>query len=152
MLLPHVRVHPDGKDLVVPVAVYCSAVHPHSHIQTTLIHYPLNTNIPFLAPFLAFKLVQICFMLSTACTRRRASLSSLGGWLASLGALSFVVSDAVLGFDKFAPPALFAGLWFWQPFLLVMSTYYAAQILIAASTLCDDTGAAPIKAKVDKTA
>jgi uncharacterized membrane protein YhhN len=67
--------------------------------------------------------------------------------LATLGALSFVASDAVLGFDKFAPATMFEGLWFWQPFLLVMSTYYAAQALIAASTLCDAVSSASQRSK-----
>jgi uncharacterized membrane protein YhhN len=48
------------------------------------------------------------------------------GWLAALGALVFMVSDATLAFDRFVRPWPGAR-------VAVMVTYYAAQMLIAAS-------------------
>ena len=53
-----------------------------------------------------------------------------GSILAFAGALTFVASDFTLAWDKFAEPV--AAAW-WQPKLIVMATYYSAQILITAS-------------------
>ncbi len=53
-----------------------------------------------------------------------------GSFLAFVGALTFVASDFTLAWDKFADPV--AAAW-WQPKLIVMLTYYTAQILITAS-------------------
>lgn len=49
-----------------------------------------------------------------------------GALLAALGAVLFVASDALLAYNRFAKPLRVAPLW-------VMSTYYAAQWLIALS-------------------
>jgi alkenylglycerophosphocholine/alkenylglycerophosphoethanolamine hydrolase len=50
------------------------------------------------------------------------------GGSASWGALLFAFSDGVLAWDNFAQPLLYAR-------LLTMTTYYAAQVLIALSAL-----------------
>lgn len=51
---------------------------------------------------------------------------SPGSGLAAAGAILFVASDSVLALDRFRSPVP------WSP-LLVLGTYYAAQILIASS-------------------
>lgn len=53
-----------------------------------------------------------------------------GSTLAAFGSLVFVSSDFTLAWNKFCPAPV---TWWWQPKLIVMGTYYAAQLLIAAS-------------------
>jgi uncharacterized membrane protein YhhN len=69
----------------------------------------------------------ISLMAWTAAGRALApETSQPSGVLAALGALVFMTSDAILAFDRFARP--------WPgAHAAVMVTYYAAQILIAAS-------------------
>ena len=59
-----------------------------------------------------------------------------GYWLTVAGAALFLLSDAVLAWDKFAPPPLGADgrvrWWFRAPKVVVMCTYYGAQMLLAA--------------------
>jgi uncharacterized membrane protein YhhN len=57
----------------------------------------------------------------------RAAAGLPGGWLAAIGAALFVVSDSALAINRFVRPFRAA-----QP--LVLSTYFAAQTLIAFST------------------
>jgi uncharacterized membrane protein YhhN len=58
---------------------------------------------------------------------RRLSTEQRGSLLAFLGALLFIASDSVLALDKFRRP-------FRSAQLLILSTYFAAQWLIALST------------------
>ena len=69
----------------------------------------------------------ISLMAWTAAGRALAPATAQpSGALAALGALVFMASDAILAFDRFARP--------WPgAHAAVMATYYAAQILIAAS-------------------
>jgi uncharacterized membrane protein YhhN len=59
---------------------------------------------------------------------RATALGAPAAAAGAIGALSFLVSDSVLAFDRFARP--FAG-----AHAVVMVTYYAAQILIARAAL-----------------
>jgi uncharacterized membrane protein YhhN len=59
---------------------------------------------------------------------RATALGAPAAYAGAAGALSFLVSDSVLAFDRFARP--FAG-----AHGVVMVTYYAAQILIACAAL-----------------
>ena len=69
--------------------------------------------------------VMISFMAWAALGLEHA-MQSLGGGLGALGAFVFMTSDAILALDRFVRP--------WRgAHAAVMITYYAAQILIAAS-------------------
>ena len=63
-----------------------------------------------------------------AIARALAPDAPVGATVGAVGAASFFVSDGVLAVDRFARP--FAG-----AYAVVMTTYYAAQVLIAASAL-----------------
>lgn len=54
----------------------------------------------------------------------RTQVSSRSYWLVLLGAISFLISDSVLAFNKFTHPINYQAFW-------VMSTYCLAQFLIA---------------------
>ena len=58
---------------------------------------------------------------------RALTLRVPGAWTAAIGAALFVLSDTMLGLDRFRP-----GVNLWP--VLVLGTYYAAQWLIALST------------------
>jgi len=60
------------------------------------------------------------------CLASMAAQAASVGRAAALGGALFVVSDALLAFNKFGQPLPLAGLW-------VLATYWAAQMLIAAS-------------------
>lgn len=60
-----------------------------------------------------------------ACIRWRAG-EAVGAGLAAVGALSFVLSDALLALDRFRRPFRHSRAW-------VLASYYAAQALIALS-------------------
>ena len=86
-------------------------------------------------PVLVYGLA-ICTMGFTAINRMLSDhIDSKSGLLGFLGALSFVVSDTILAFNKFYSPIPSAH-------VFVMITYYLAQLLITSSVL-----AMPIKAK-----
>jgi uncharacterized membrane protein YhhN len=70
-----------------------------------------------------------------ACVRWRAGAGA-GGALAAIGALSFVLSDALLALNRFRRPMRHAHAW-------VLATYYAAQVLIALSVRGTAGAAAP---------
>jgi uncharacterized membrane protein YhhN len=76
-----------------------------------------------------FLSIQVCVYCTAIALMAYRSFAS-GSWLAFIGALVFVVSDFTLAWDKFAPAPAFS---WWQPRLIVMSTYYVAQVLITMS-------------------
>ena len=77
-----------------------------------------------------FALLQVCAYCSIIAAMAYSALVS-GSRVAAAGSLLFVLSDLTLAWNKFAPPI--AAAW-WHPQLIVMSTYYVAQLLIAGST------------------
>jgi uncharacterized membrane protein YhhN len=67
----------------------------------------------------------------------RGANGARGYWLTVGGAALFLFSDAVLAWDKFAPPPRVASSgavrwWFRAPKVLVMASYYGAQALLAS--------------------
>ena len=89
----------------------------------------LSTLLPHVARRQADLLAPVCVYCAAIAVMAYAAISS-GSALATAGALVFVVSDFALAYDKFAPAPL---AWWWQPRLIVMVTYYVAQLLITAS-------------------
>ncbi|KAM9632993.1 lysoplasmalogenase TMEM86B [Trichechus inunguis] len=79
--------------------------------------------LPRLPPDMALPLVAYALLLATVLWR-----GLVRGGSAGLGALLFTISDSVLAWDAFAQPLPHAR-------LVVMTTYYAAQALIALSAV-----------------
>lgn len=72
-----------------------------------------------------------------------AAVTTVGNryrWLAVAGALLFVVSDSALAYNKFITAIPYRT-------LIVMSTYYAAQLSIALYALCNSSANRPGQAK-----
>jgi uncharacterized membrane protein YhhN len=76
---------------------------------------------PLRAPVILYSLA-ICVMM----WRAAATVGLPGGWTALAGALVFAASDTILALDRFHRPLPHAR-------VLVMATYWAGQVLIAAS-------------------
>lgn len=98
--------------MIVPILAYASFM--SWHLIQALIH---DDNYALGAPVLLYIIV-ISFMTWSAIMT--------GNKLAIVGSLLFAVSDSILSWDRFVSDIVFAG-------PLIMTTYYAAQFLIASS-------------------
>ena len=96
-------------------------------------HILAGKDAPLLPAVLVYVAVITCMLYLAAV---REAHCARGYWLTVGGAALFLLSDAVLAWDKFAPPPLGANgrvrWWFRAPKVVVMCTYYAAQMMIAA--------------------
>jgi uncharacterized membrane protein YhhN len=82
---------------------------------------------PLLLPVVVYMLAIGTMVYLSIVRTEAAAGSSKGKYLSALGAVVFAVSDSILAWDKFASPVPFAK-------VLVMVTYYGAQLLIAFGT------------------
>jgi len=82
-----------------------------------------------------FYVAAIMGMAWLACVRWRTGLEA-GAALAAVGALTFVLSDALLAFDRFRRRFRHSRAW-------VLASYYAAQALIALSVRWTAVGSSP---------
>ena len=89
----------------------------------------------FVVPVAVYSSV-ISVMVAKSLIRSPAHFSQTSITLATLGSLSFMVSDGVLSFQLFV-------LNFPYAHLIVMLTYYGGQMLIALSACAFVSGAAP---------
>jgi uncharacterized membrane protein YhhN len=93
--------------------------------------------VPHLKPDLVVPVAVYASVISAmayaALTRTASGTTAKGVRRAAAGALVFVVSDSVLALDKFVSPLPHAK-------LVVMLTYYAAQLLMSASVHADGEG------------
>ncbi len=79
------------------------------------------------APVCVYALV-LATMMHRAYDRSAAAVGRSSWVLCFVGALLFVLSDSVLAWDRFVHPVAAAR-------VIVMTTYYAGQLLIALSTV-----------------
>ncbi len=116
----------------LPVAAVCCM--PSALVLRALGPHILGGKDAALLPAVCAYVAVITCMLYLAVVR--SPDSPRGYWLTVGGAALFLFSDAVLAWDKFAPPPLNAAgavrWWFRAPKVVVMASYYGAQMLLAA--------------------